>query len=280
MDTQLASYFTHALNIPSLGFEAQCATLICLILCANVGIADIRNHLQANTNSPNATDAYGRTALIHTCASRRPNSDQVSIIHWLLAAGANVNHQDINGLTPLATLLQKPNARINIEAVRVLLAAGADPNICDINGISPLMLAVRSSDIKQRIELAQILINAKANLNHHSQSGIDVLGTAILNYSPHGGLDLVAMLIKAGANINYQETGSQSTALMWVALRSELEFYVELAKLLIESGADVRLRDAYSRSAITFTLPYYTPAQNQHTLAIRSMIEAKLKTYH
>ena len=111
---------------------------------------------------------------LHMAVSVRNNDE---IIELLIANGANVNHQNIHGNTPLHSAAQKSNsdeARIllnngavidmpnrdretslhmavvsgyfgTIEMVALLLDKGADINVMDKNHKTPLMLAVTGS---------------------------------------------------------------------------------------------------------------------------------------
>jgi ankyrin repeat protein len=58
----------------------------------------------------------------------------VELLQLLLRAGANVNHQDINGATALMTCLVG-NGPVTLELAQVLLEAGARIDAEDTNGL-------------------------------------------------------------------------------------------------------------------------------------------------
>jgi ankyrin repeat protein len=60
------------------------------------------------------------------------------IVQLLLCHGADVNHRDSDGLTPLRLVLPMGYDHI----VRLLLENGADPNDPDNDGLTPLSLAL------------------------------------------------------------------------------------------------------------------------------------------
>jgi len=71
-------------------------------------------------------DSYGATALGLACGSGAPPE----VLTALLAAGADLNRGDNDGVTPLMKAAERGDAAL----VRVLLAAGADVTLRDSNG--------------------------------------------------------------------------------------------------------------------------------------------------
>jgi ankyrin repeat protein len=91
-------------------------------------------------------DSDGKTLLHHLC-SNRPTATSKSLIRLLLHFGTSANIQDVEGLTPLNTLLlwcQDPPLRH--EIAEVLLQYGAIPNMYPSNHMSPLITAVVLND--------------------------------------------------------------------------------------------------------------------------------------
>ena len=70
----------------------------------------------------------------------------------LIAAHADVNHQEVNGIAALHTAV----FHLRHEIVRMLIAAGADVNRANNQGKTPIFFAVKDSPI------AQLLIKAGA----------------------------------------------------------------------------------------------------------------------
>ena len=87
------------------------------------------NHLIGLNVDVNAADCYGNTPLHYATRSKDRN-----IIKLLIDAGANINHINLDGITPLRhMLLSKP---IDIDIVDFLLSNGADLEYCSAKGIS------------------------------------------------------------------------------------------------------------------------------------------------
>jgi hypothetical protein len=96
---------------------------------------------------PNANGNHRRSSPLHYAADgyiTGPVWDekrQVSTIHHLVQAGANINCQDKNGATPLHRAVRTRCA----AAVRCLLRAGSDPLLKNNPGSTPFHLAVQNT---------------------------------------------------------------------------------------------------------------------------------------
>jgi ankyrin repeat protein len=107
----------------------------------------------------------------------------------LLAAGANPNIQDVNGMTPLmwAAGVGKP------ETVKMLLEKGADAKATDkLTGESALMRALRTG----KPETVKIIMAANPDITTKNSLGM----TPFLVACAYGDLDKIKMLIDAGAD--------------------------------------------------------------------------------
>ena len=158
---------------------------------------------------------YERTALI--LASHNGN---LAVVNALLAAGANVNHQDKNGYTALMSASDNGN----LAVVNDLLAAGANVNHQDENGNTALM----SASLNGNLAVVNALLANKANVDHQNNKLI----SALMRASRRGHLDVVKKLLDSGANVDLQDADGK-TALMWA---SE-EGHLEIVKNLLAYGA-------------------------------------------
>ena len=120
-------------------------------------------------------------------AGQRGDMDAVG---KLIAEGANVNEQGLDGVTPLiwAVAGRKP------EAVRRLLRAGAKPDVRDDYGHTALILAARLGEPS----VAMALIAGGADVNARGSDGRTALHHAV--YARDA--ETVKRLLAAGANPN------------------------------------------------------------------------------
>lgn len=157
-------------------------------------------------------DGYGETPL--TLAAQK---GYLEIVKVLIAAKADVNKTNKNGLTPLifATL------NGHLEIVKALIAANADVNIGD-----PLWNAVN----KGHLEIVKALIAAKADVNSTDDEGY----TPLIVAASKGHLDMVKALIAAGADVN--KTNNYGYTPLSVAASNG---HLKIAMLLQAAGAKV-----------------------------------------
>ena len=100
-------------------------------------------------------DRAGRTPLHYAVAD-----NELEKVRNLLAAGADPNAKEREGLTPLHAGAQLTDTG---AVIRLLLDSGADPNALDNLGRNPLMVAVASS--KSPL-IQSILLNAGSDPHH------------------------------------------------------------------------------------------------------------------
>jgi uncharacterized protein len=89
---------------------------------------------------------------------------KAEFVHWLIEQGADINHQDRNGWTPLHFAVQGKQADI----VSLLLDRGANANLHDVYGNGPLWRA--AFDARGSYGLVETLVAAGADSNHKNNS--------------------------------------------------------------------------------------------------------------
>ena len=108
----------------------------------------------------NIPDGEARTPLIHATREGKHG-----IIEWLLAHGADIDHQDRNGWSALHVAVQTGN----LDTVELLLRHGASVSLLDVYGNAPLWRAV--FDANGSYELVRVLLSHKADAHVKNKAG-------------------------------------------------------------------------------------------------------------
>jgi ankyrin repeat protein len=144
------------------------------------------------------------------------------MVSTLVAAGANPNAAQANGVTPLMIAARGGN----VEIAQLLLARGANVKATiPSTGQTALMWATA----ERHIAMMRELIAAGADV--HAQSTIGF--TPLLFAARNGDLDAAQVLLGAGAGVN--ERGSDGTSALPLAIVSGHDAF---ASFLLEQGAD------------------------------------------
>lgn len=191
-----------------------------------------------------ARDALGNTAL-HWAALH----NDTATLHALLARGADANAANTAGATPLIYAIASP------EAVTALLNHGASVNLATKEKTTALVAATRRP---RSAAVVRILLAHRADFTvfmpdegapidlaagHGDTETVDLLLAAgakpheVIGASSLGDPALVAKLLDAGADLKFSP-GFAGHALNFALYANQ----PEIAKLLVERGADLTLR--------------------------------------
>jgi ankyrin len=209
---------------------------------------------------PQATTELQATPLQQACYA-----GSAEVVKQLVKAGADVKAGDIAGETVLMACARGGSA----EALRVLLRAGAEIDATDKNfGQTALIFAAREGNK----EAVRELISSGANVMARTRVGPEPAfrpnggtqgkgvekapkrgmraaipgGKTALHYAARDGhLSTVQVLLDAGAAIEDRDP-NDITPLLYATSNDR----VEVARLLIARGADVKAVDWYGRSAL------------------------------
>lgn len=226
-------------------------------------------------------------------------SDDSRIVKFMISeCRLPVNSCTTTRISPLSCSIY-----YNPEITKLLIDAKADPDYPDNKGETCLHLAARYGNLKA----LQMLIAAGANLEHVSERGNTPLLEA--SYSAEGvstTLENIKELIAAGAIVN--RTGFQGrTPLMnalnngwadianYLLLRSDINlqnpedgdsalFYatrkcLSIVNPLIQSRANVHLKDKDKRTALFYAICHDYSICNRRRDAIKSLLQAKADLY-
>jgi len=216
----------------------------------------------------NARDSeYGATPLHHAAVY-----GHLEVARLLIEKGADVNAVDGSLTTPLHWAAVGGH----LEVARLLLEKGADVNTGDREDCTPLHWAA----FKGHLDVARLLIESGADVNAKNNTGWTPLHFA----ASKGYLDIARLLIEKGADVNAGDACGQwfeendvlyedfcerpllccGTPLHWAAFNGHLE----VARLLIESGADINDGNRHSER------PLHWAAFKGHLDVARLLIES------
>jgi len=160
-----------------------------------------------------------------------------TVVRALLAEGADVNAQGVDGTTALHWAVHTDRLPI----AGMLLRAGADASAGDRYGVTPLYLAC----VNGNADMIRRLLEAGSDANAVDPAGETALMTAARTGVPAA----LRVLLERGARVDTREPEFQQTALM-IAVR---ENHAPAVRLLVEHGAAV---DARTRTGQT---PAFSP---------------------
>jgi ankyrin repeat protein len=158
---------------------------------------------------------------------------RLEIARVLLKHGADMNHQDIKGNTPLSMALRLPN----LDLAQFFLDHGANVNTLDMFGRT-LLFNVSMEGLTSAVTL---LLEYVMDVDPRSKRGWTPLHFA----AAHGHLEVVRVLLDCGADVNAQ------TASRWTALhRAAYSGYLRVVKVLLKHGADPDAKNNEGQTAL------------------------------
>jgi ankyrin repeat protein len=133
------------------------------------------------------TDMYRATPLhfaVMGCFSSSLNPNAARIVEILIHKEANVNHQDVNGMSSLHIASRKGA----VDIVDVLLQHGADVNVTMLDGKSPLHVAVEAG----HLDVVKLLVRHSTSIDQRDVRGWTPLAIACAHNNP----DIVQCLME------------------------------------------------------------------------------------
>ena len=157
------------------------------------------------------------------------------VAQFLIEKGANVNHTDLSGETPLTSAIRGESWKI----VQLLLENGAEKSVnqpIEFEGETPLIIACVTN-----AEIVSLLLKYGAVASHITTAGKHPL----LRAAAYKHKDIVDVLLKAGQNINQKNSVNQ-TALSIACEGKNLELVI----YLLEHGADIETKDSSGQTPL------------------------------
>ena len=262
---------------------AHVAAITPLIVAAAAGEEEMSALLLAITTEVDAihTDKSAMSALMAASSN-----GSTAIVTHILAAGANVNMRNSDGVTALmhASVLSHD------DVVEQLLAAGAELRATDNDGFDALVAAATGGSAV----VSKLLIDRGLDVNVMAGSG----GAPLMIAAKAGAADCVEVLLGAGAVVDTRAAPSKAfiaeietlqaqkddeiTEAELDAKRQRLEAFfeagstalmhasalghLEVVKLLVAAGADSRLKDADGQSPLVHAANSGSTRTVQHLL--------------
>ena len=260
--------------------EGKCGVLICSLCLLLAFSAPVLGQQKQDKSKPAEVLSEAQVKA-RAAAARREQLNQelfvavdaqaVGTVVKLLAAGADVNGRDRDGMTPLMHAALEGSD----ELTRLLLAKGAVVNLKDTFGITALMQAAWAG----HTQVVEMLIAQGADLNLQSVLEVPRLKkagvSALMGASMNGNLEVVRILLDKDARLNQQDAQGQ-TALMHASQQGN----PQVVDLLLSKGAKTEIKDQFGRTALTVATIYghydvvcvlVSAGANVHTKDIHNM---------
>ena len=208
----------------------------------------------------------------------------ISMIEFLAKNGADVNELFSTEDETIATPLNVSIAIDRPDIARILIKYGADVNRLDSRARTPLFYAAVTSN-----KILRTLLSNGADPNKQGQEGRTPLMLALMDGESEGAI--IKSLLEFGADPNIQDN-SGMTALMWVIITRDRapyflinalirtggfrakgwktwcmipEIYLAVKrkiqlmniKILLDNGADVRIKNHEGMTALTYAATYF-----------------------
>ena len=149
----------------------------------------------------------------------------------LVAAGADLEQRDGQRQTPLLLAV----AGNHVAVARALLAAGASPNAQAANQDTPWLLAGASG----RTEIVAAMLPLRPDVSLRNRYG----GNALIPACERAHVETVKLLLTSGIDVNHVNNLGWTCLLEIVILGDGGPRHQQVAKLVLDAGADPNLAD-------------------------------------
>jgi len=226
------------------------ARVLLLIFAMVVGSVFVPNFIFSPQTAYAATAPSSSTYKKLRRAARKNNIEKLEK-YFLKYPNLDLNRADKKGVSAL----QHASAKGSKEAVLWLLAKGANPDTKNSSGYTGLMYLTGTSWKKEsysRLDLVKAYQAAGADITAKTYNG----ETALMYASRNQLNSIVEFLLQSGADINAQNDNNLTPLLFMVEQAGKIKRnplqvnLLDTVKLLIDSGADIHVKDQKYRSAL------------------------------
>ena len=211
------------------------------------GLHELVGHL--TLKYPQYVSALG--GILGTALHSASHEGHLLAVRTLLLHGVGVNVRGYAERTPL--MMASSNGHRDV--VQCLLDNGANVNLRASNNDTSLCYAARS----RHKDVVRVLLEHSADVNAMGATGTAIHNALVEYYLPRrakgGLLPVVQLLLGHGANPNAQDIYHGETPLHQVA-RPGLESGLDLARVLLDHGADVDVKDNNGQTPLQMALKY------------------------
>lgn len=166
-------------------------------------------------------------------------SGDMAAIQRYIAAGGDINipFDTHKGLSGGQTALHLACLGGHLSVVEELVKAGANVNAADGLGRTPMHAAIGNSSSSAPI--LEVLLNSGAKPTQSDRDGV----TCLMEAAHIGDLEGVRILIQNTRTLDLQDKTGM-TALHWTITQSQSKEWKDVARLLLQAGANPNLTDA------------------------------------
>ena len=219
-----------------------------MLIGIRAGSVEFVDLLMQNGADINGKFAYGITPFALAMLGIK-NELNPEILVYLAEHGADLNERFDLGDNIETTALNICITLERFDLMKILLEHGANPNMKDNRGRTPLILAfVVGSAGKEEIS---DLLDGGADINAQDPKGLTPLMWSILEFDKSADL-MISALIRTGGLFTENGRKWAGFAYSFSALRRENQ--LEIVRLLIARGADVKIRNKNGMTALTYAM--------------------------
>lgn len=175
----------------------------------------------------------------------------IAEIKQLITSGADINQKDEHGYTALIWACSYSSREAYKEAAKVLISEGADINIKSNDGSAAIIEAAENSP-----EIFNLLVDKGADINVKKADGTGVFYNCLATMINYGReftdehMKMIDFLLAGNVNVDEAPVSGELegfTPLIYAARDNKLE----IAKLLIEHGANVNAKNIYDQTPLS-----------------------------